>query len=247
MVLGTSSEMLKKATSLNAYLAIAVGAGITLIIQSSSVVTSVLTPLVGVGILPLEKMMPLTLGANLGTTGTAVMASMVSASPKAVQVALCHLFFNLSGILIWYPIPFMRQVPINMARGLGAATKRYRAFPLIYIVVAFVIVPGVLMGVSSLFEMGSAFTVLGTMLVIAIILSVGYTVYWYKKKGGKEALSIMLADRQEAADARKGLVAYQKSMRQEIDELKATIKNMGGSKPEDKEAAVADVKVHVEE
>ena len=28
------------------------------------------------------------------------------------QVALCHLFFNIFGIIFWYPIPFMRRVPL---------------------------------------------------------------------------------------------------------------------------------------
>lgn len=54
---------------LTGYAAILVGAGLTIIMQSSSVFTSALTPLVGVGVITLERMYPLTLGSNLGTTG----------------------------------------------------------------------------------------------------------------------------------------------------------------------------------
>jgi sodium-dependent phosphate cotransporter len=76
-----------------------IGAGITVLVQSSSITTSVLTPLVGVGVIQLEQMFPLTLGANIGTTVTGLLASMVSDSVDALQVALSHLFFNISGIV----------------------------------------------------------------------------------------------------------------------------------------------------
>jgi len=250
MLLGTSEEMLKKATNLNGYLAILLGAAITFVIQSSSIVTSVLTPLVGIGILPIEKMFPLTAGANLGTTGTAVMASMVSGKPSAIQAALCHFFFNLSGILIFYPIPFMRRLPINLALSLGAATRRYRAFPIIYCLIAFIITPAVLMGLASLFEKGSAYTVLGTILLVCIVFSVGYFIFWYKKRGGAEAIATMMADRQERADATKTLPAYKKSTQEEIDELKATMKEFKATIKELQGSAdvkAADVKVHLEE
>lgn len=55
---------------LTGYAAIIVGAGMTILVQSSSVFTSALTPLVGIGCLKLERMYPLTLGSNIGTTGT---------------------------------------------------------------------------------------------------------------------------------------------------------------------------------
>merc|ERR1719183_2716938 len=55
-------------------------------------------------------MFPLTLGANIGTTITGILsATVVTSNPvEAWQVALCHLFFNLIGIAIWYPIPAMK-------------------------------------------------------------------------------------------------------------------------------------------
>ena len=100
MVMATSTGLLKKATHINPYLAIIIGVGVTLLIQSSSITTSVLTPLVDMDVINLEQMLPLTLGANIGTTAIALLASMFSDKPESVQIALCHFFFNIFGILI---------------------------------------------------------------------------------------------------------------------------------------------------
>ena len=55
LLLGMSTRIVYKATDINGYLAIAIGAGITMIVQSSSITTSALTPLVGMGALRLEQ------------------------------------------------------------------------------------------------------------------------------------------------------------------------------------------------
>merc|ERR1719454_2866216 len=103
----SNQAMLKKAASMDPYFAIVVGTGITLFVQSSSITTSVLTPLAASDIISLEQMLPLTLGANIGTTATSILASLVSSKVEAVQIAICHVSFNVLGILIWYgpPIP----------------------------------------------------------------------------------------------------------------------------------------------
>ena len=62
LLLGMSTRVVYKATDVNGYLAIALGTGITMVVQSSSITTSTLTPLVGMGALRLEQMYPLTLG-----------------------------------------------------------------------------------------------------------------------------------------------------------------------------------------
>ena len=99
--------MLKKAASMDPYVAIGVGTGVTVLVQSSSITTSVLTPLAASDIISLEQMLPLTLGANIGTTATGILAAMVSSKPESVQIAICHLTFNILGILLWYgpPVP----------------------------------------------------------------------------------------------------------------------------------------------
>ena len=136
---------------LTGYVAILLGAGFTMLVQSSSIFTSALTPLVGVGILHLERMYPLTLGANIGTTFTAILAALASdrnVFQKTLQVALAHLCFNIFGILIWYPVPAMRNVPISLAKMLGNITAKYRWFAFLYLVILFMFIPGIVFGLS---------------------------------------------------------------------------------------------------
>lgn len=135
------------------YFAILIGACITFLVQSSSVFTSALTPLVGCGVVTLERMFPLTLGSNIGTTATGLLAAMASSGGKlenSIQIALCHLFFNISGILIWYPVPFMRKVPIHLAKILGNTTAEYRWFAIFYLVIMFFVLPFGVFGLSML-------------------------------------------------------------------------------------------------
>merc|ERR1719222_1433804 len=110
--MGNAKRVLRYATKLNDYVAILVGVGVTILVQSSSVTTSALTPLCGIGVLPLAKMLPMTLGANIRTTCTALIASLVSLKFGAVQIAIVHLCFNIIGILIFFPIPALRRIPI---------------------------------------------------------------------------------------------------------------------------------------
>ncbi|XP_040002849.1 sodium-dependent phosphate transport protein 2B-like [Xiphias gladius] len=125
------------------YIAILVGAGMTFIVQSSSVFTSAITPLVGIGVISIERAYPLSLGSNIGTTTTAILAAMASPGDtlaNALQIALVHFLFNISGIILWYPIPFTR-VPIRLAKGLGNITATYRWFAAIYIICCFFLLP----------------------------------------------------------------------------------------------------------
>uniref|UniRef100_A0A8P4KS37 Sodium-dependent phosphate transport protein 2A n=1 Tax=Dicentrarchus labrax TaxID=13489 RepID=A0A8P4KS37_DICLA len=137
-------------TWLAGYLAVLVGAGMTVLVQSSSVFTSAITPLVGIGVISIERAYPLTLGSNLGTTTTATLAALASPGDKlvaATQVALCHFFFNLLGILLWYPIPATR-LPIRMACALGKRTARYRWFAVLYLLLCFLLLPSLVFALS---------------------------------------------------------------------------------------------------
>uniref|UniRef100_A0A673Y3M0 Sodium-dependent phosphate transport protein 2B n=1 Tax=Salmo trutta TaxID=8032 RepID=A0A673Y3M0_SALTR len=132
------------------YIAIMVGAGMTFIVQSSSVFTSAITPLVGIGVISLERAYPLTLGSNIGTTTTAILAAMAAPGEtlaNSLQIALCHFFFNIAGILLWYPIPFTR-IPIRLARALGNHTAKYRWFAALYLLLCFFLMPLTILGLS---------------------------------------------------------------------------------------------------
>lgn len=200
-LMGMSTRIIYKATNVPGIVAIIIGGAVTVLVQSSSITTSLLTPLVGLGVIQLEQMLPLTLGANIGTTVTGLLASLVSDSVAALQVALCHLFFNISGIIIWYPVPFMRKVPLNGARELGKWTRRSKLIPPIYIIVVFFICPLLLLGISELFvQKKVGWTVLGSILVIAVALGILRFVYWWKKQEGRTAF-IAFLDKRTARSA----------------------------------------------
>merc|ERR1719453_593421 len=130
LLLKKAKKVIAKAVHMNDYIGILVGLGITIIVQSSSVTTTALTPLAAIGVLPLNKMFPMTLGANIGTTTTALLASLVSLKKRGVQIALCHFFFNIFGIMLYFPAPFLRRIPILGAQTLGLYSCLYKWAPL---------------------------------------------------------------------------------------------------------------------
>jgi sodium-dependent phosphate cotransporter len=73
-----------------------------------------------------------------------MLASLATGNLAAVTVAFAHLFFNLTGIAILYPIKFLRQIPLALARGLAHLTSRNRAYAFIYVIGVFYVVPLVL-------------------------------------------------------------------------------------------------------
>jgi sodium-dependent phosphate cotransporter len=129
--------------------AMLMGMLVTVAVQSSSITTSLLVPLVGAGIVPLETAFASTLGANIGTTVTALLASMTG-TPQAVTVALVHLLFNVSGILIIYPIERIRHIPVRLAQGLAARTAERKIYALLYMLGIFFLLPLVFVLVDKL-------------------------------------------------------------------------------------------------
>jgi sodium-dependent phosphate cotransporter len=127
----------------NSRTAFAAGLIFTAIIQSSSVTTSLVVPLVGAGLLTVKKIFPYALGANIGTTVTAFIAAAAIGVPAGITIALCHLFFNLFGIIIIYPI---RNLPVRMAEMFGEMVSTKRRIAFFYVAFAFYIIPfGLLM------------------------------------------------------------------------------------------------------
>ena len=117
------------------------GVFITILVQSSSITTSLVVPLAGAGILRLEQIFPYTLGANIGTTITALLASLVSGTIAPLAVAFSHLIFNIFGIAIIWPIERVRNLPIISAKWFSEIAIQNKIYPIIYILVVFFIVP----------------------------------------------------------------------------------------------------------
>lgn len=120
---------------------IVVGIGITVAVQSSSITTSILVPLVAAGVLTLRSAYPITLGANIGTTITALIASLAVLRPEGLTIALVHTLFNLSAIAIIFPLPLLREIPISLAERLAELALKRRTIVLAYIVGLFIVIP----------------------------------------------------------------------------------------------------------
>ncbi len=116
------------------------GALTTAAIRSSSVTTSLVVPLVAKRVVTLRSAVPFILGANIGTTLSAFLAAMVN-SNTAISIAIAHFLFNFIGVLIFYPIPALREIPIRLAKGLGRLTLKYRLAGLLYLLVMFFFIP----------------------------------------------------------------------------------------------------------
>lgn len=119
----------------------AVGVILTAVVQSSSVTTSLAVPLLGAGILTMQQIFPYVLGANLGTTVTAMLAALATGSTLAITVAFAHLWFNIWASIIWYPL---RRVPIAMSRKMAEVCTKSRKIAIIYIIIMFYAMPGLL-------------------------------------------------------------------------------------------------------
>jgi len=132
--------------------AVLAGTAMTVMVQSSSITTSAIVPLVGAGVVSLEQLFPFTIGANIGTTITAMLAALSTASPAAVAVAFAHLAFNVSAGLIIYVPPVMRRVPLALAERLGKLGSENRLMAGVYIVVVFYGIPLLLLFFSGAFS-----------------------------------------------------------------------------------------------
>jgi len=113
------------------------------------VFTSTLVPLVGLSIVSLKRLLSMVLGSNIGTTFTGILAALSSSYlDVSLQIAFCHTIFNVSGIIIWYPVPYLRRIPIRMATFLGETSAKYRWFAVVYIFGVFIVIPFITFGFS---------------------------------------------------------------------------------------------------
>ena len=125
----------------NAWRALLFGLVVTALVQSSSVTTSLAVPLAGAGILTIYQIFPYTLGANVGTTVTAMLAALSVGEISAVTVAFAHMLFNICGILLIWPIPAIRRVPIVLAQRMADIALYNRAIPILWVLFFFYAMP----------------------------------------------------------------------------------------------------------
>lgn len=120
--------------------AIGFGIVLTIMVQSSSITTSLVVPLAGAGVLTLKKIFPFTLGANIGTTVTALLAALTG-TVAALVAAISHLLFNIFGIAIIYGIPQLRAIPLFLAEKISELAVKNKFIPIVYLFIVFGAIP----------------------------------------------------------------------------------------------------------
>jgi sodium-dependent phosphate cotransporter len=122
------------------------------IVQSSTTTTSLVVPLAGAGVLTLWQVYPFTLGANIGTTLTAILAATAVSGQMAVpamQIAFVHFFFSVLGVIVVLGIPFLRKLPVMFAQWLASLAAERKIYALVYLLSLFVVVPLVLIFITE--------------------------------------------------------------------------------------------------
>ena len=115
-----------------------VGLLLTVMVQSSSITVSLMVPMAGAGLLTLIQIFPYALGANVGTTITAILAALITGNPAAVVVAFSHTIFNLSGIIVWWPL---MKFPIFLATKFAELATKSKLIPVAFVLFTFFALP----------------------------------------------------------------------------------------------------------
>lgn len=153
VMIGRAKDIMHWAVGRGPLSGMASGGIITLAVQSSSTTTALIVPLAASGVFTLRQVYPFTLGSNVGTTITALLAATAISGPTAVlalQIALVHLFFNLLAIVLIYGLPPLRRVPLFMAEGLAMLAERSKLYVVAYLLGAFFVLPLLAVGLTQL-------------------------------------------------------------------------------------------------
>jgi sodium-dependent phosphate cotransporter len=150
LVLDKLKRFFERSIGRSAVLGLFIGLVITAVIQSSSVTTSLMVPMAAAGVMRIRQIFPVTVGANVGTTVTAILASLTG-NPTGLTIALVHLLFNLSGILVFFVPPPMRRIPLFFSRKLAEAAGRRRYVAAVFILTVFFVLPGLMIFFTKTF------------------------------------------------------------------------------------------------
>jgi sodium-dependent phosphate cotransporter len=153
IMVGKAKEILHNAVGRGPVSGVISGTLITVLVQSSSTTTSLIVPLAGSGVFSLRQVYPFTLGANIGTTITALLAATAVTGVNAVfalQIALIHFLYNVIGVITIYAIPILRELPIKAAETLSVVSQKNKLYVAGYMLLVFIIIPLSLIGTSEL-------------------------------------------------------------------------------------------------
>lgn len=148
VLVGRAERILYNAIGRGPVAGIATGSAVTVLVQSSSTTTSLIVPLAGSGILSVRDIFPFTLGANIGTTVTALLAATAVTGDNtvfAMQIALVHLLFNIGGVALIFATKFTRELPPRCAIALSEQATRHPLWVAAYVIGIFFALPASLL------------------------------------------------------------------------------------------------------
>ncbi|MGF1527244.1 MAG: Na/Pi symporter [Candidatus Competibacterales bacterium] len=152
LMVGKAKDILHAAVGRGPVSGIASGTVITVLVQSSSTTTSLVVPLAGAGVFSLKQVYPFTLGANIGTCITALLAATAISGANAVfalQIALVHLTYNVLGVVVIYGLPFLRWIPLWAAETLADLAMKRKIYVALYVGLVFFVIPAILIALSQ--------------------------------------------------------------------------------------------------
>ncbi|GLD93057.1 hypothetical protein PINS_up001649 [Pythium insidiosum] len=196
--LGATKRVIAEALDCNGYLNILIGTALTFAVHSSTLVTSTLTPMAGLGVVTQEQVYPLVIGANLGTTATALLASLVTGKKDAVAIALVHFWFNVFGIFLFYPIAVTRKPILEPARQIAQWSAAWPLVAVVFVLMSFLGIPLIFVGLMYATKSRDAgVRVLGWSCVVAIVMASAVTVMFIYRWGGRERWNALLDRKSE--------------------------------------------------
>lgn len=151
LMIGRAKAILHSAIGRGPLAGIGSGTLVTMLVQSSSTTTSLMVPLAGSGAFTLRQVYPFMLGANIGTTITALLAATAVSGAVAVyalQIALVHVLFNVFAVLLIFGIPFLRNLPLWGAEWLASLAAERKLFAALWVLGVFLVLPMLLIGIT---------------------------------------------------------------------------------------------------
>ncbi|MBT1443762.1 Na/Pi symporter [Shewanella sp. JM162201] len=147
-LVGRAKHMLHSAIGKGPLAGILSGTAVTVMVQSSSTTTSLMVPLAGSGVFTTRQIYPFTMGANIGTTITALLAATAisgAASEVALTIAFVHVLFNVFAVALIFGLPFLRDIPVHCAEALARTSVKHKGAALAYVLGCFFVLPGTLL------------------------------------------------------------------------------------------------------
>ena len=135
VLVGKARQLLHASVGKGPIAGILSGTAVTVLVQSSSTTTSLMVPLAGSGVFGLREVYPFTLGANIGTTITALLAATAITdgnTETALQIALAHFLYNLLGVAVIYGVPWLRALPLRGAQWIAHLGTERKALAIVY-------------------------------------------------------------------------------------------------------------------